>query len=75
MGSQELIQLVNVKIVPLSLFLIMFGMGMTLIPDDFKRGMQPCWGHRLMLGAEAELEGHTSAQILKEILDSVEVPK
>ena len=46
-----------------------------VIPDDFKRGLQPCWGHRLILGAEAELEGHSSRRILQDLADSVEVPK
>ncbi len=28
-----------------------------LLPDDLKRMLVPCWGHRLLLVAEAELEG------------------
>ena len=46
-----------------------------VIPDDFKRGLLPCWGHRLILGAEAELEGHSSSRILEQLAESVEVPK
>ena len=46
-----------------------------VIPDDFKRGLLPCWGHRLMLGAEAELEGHSAERLLTTLADSVDVPK
>ena len=46
-----------------------------VIPDDFKRALRPCWGHRLIVGAEAELEGHSAGRILQQLADSVEVPK
>ena len=46
-----------------------------VIPDDFKRGLQPCWGHRLILGAEAELEGHSPERLLTMLADQVDVPK
>ncbi len=55
-------------------FALLEGRGF-VIPDDFKRALQPCWGHRLILGAEAELEGHSSRRILQDLADSVEVPK
>jgi MoxR-like ATPase len=44
-------------------------------PDDFKRFLQPCWGHRLLLTAEAELEGHTARAVLERIGREVEVPR
>ncbi len=46
-----------------------------LVPDDLKRFLVPCWDHRLILTAEAELEGHGSRRILGSIAASVDVPK
>lgn len=46
-----------------------------VLPDDIKRFLIPCWQHRLILSAEAELEGHTAAGLLSELARSVDVPK
>ena len=46
-----------------------------LVPDDLKRFLVPCWHHRLILTAEAELEGHSSRRLLQSIAETVEVPK
>ncbi|MCP4657844.1 MAG: MoxR family ATPase [bacterium] len=46
-----------------------------LVPDDLKRFLEPCWAHRLILTAEAELEGHSARQILQRVAAGVEVPK
>ena len=46
-----------------------------VVPDDLKRFLVPCWDHRLILTAEAELEGHSSRRILKSFAESVDVPK
>ncbi len=46
-----------------------------MVPDDLKRFLEPCWDHRLILTAEAELEGHSSRRILRSIAASVDVPK
>ena len=46
-----------------------------VVPDDLKRFLEPCWDHRLILTAEAELEGHSSRRILRSIAASVDVPK
>ena len=46
-----------------------------LVPDDFKRFLVPCWEHRLLLTAEAELEGHSARRILERVASEVEVPK
>jgi len=46
-----------------------------LVPDDFKRFLVPCWEHRLLLTAEAELEGHSARKILERVASEVEVPK
>ena len=45
------------------------------LPDDLKRFLEPCWDHRLILNAEAELEGHSSRRILRSIAATVDVPK
>jgi len=46
-----------------------------VLPDDIKRFLRPCWGHRLVLGPESELEGQTAARVLEEAAASVEVPR
>ncbi len=46
-----------------------------VVPDDLKRFLEPCWRHRLMLSAEAELEGRSARKILQTIAGSVDVPK
>ncbi|MEM1202724.1 MAG: MoxR family ATPase [Acidobacteriota bacterium] len=46
-----------------------------VVPDDLKRFLVPCWRHRLILGAEAELEGHSARRILEDLAASVDVPK
>jgi len=45
-----------------------------VIPDDLKRFLEPCWAHRLILTAEAELEGHDARNLLREIGATIEVP-
>ena len=44
-------------------------------PDDVKRCLGPCWRHRLILNAEAELEGNTASRMLDAVSADVEVPK
>jgi MoxR-like ATPase len=46
-----------------------------VLPDDLKRFLIPCWGHRLILKAESELEGQTVHRVLEETAASVEVPR
>ena len=46
-----------------------------ITPDDFKRFLAFCWGHRVLLTAEAELEGYTPRRVLEEAAASVEVPR
>jgi MoxR-like ATPase len=46
-----------------------------VLPDDMKRFLAPCWGHRLIVKAESELEGQTARRILAEAAASVEVPR
>jgi MoxR-like ATPase len=45
-----------------------------LVPDDLKRFLGPCWGHRVRLTAESELEGHTPLRLLDEVGRTVDVP-
>jgi MoxR-like ATPase len=46
-----------------------------LIPDDVKTAVLPVLRHRVLLKPEAELEGQTRDQALKDIVGTVEVPK
>jgi MoxR-like ATPase len=46
-----------------------------LLPDDVKRAAPAVLRHRLVLKAEADLEGLTSDQVLADVLGAVEVPK
>ena len=46
-----------------------------LIPDDVKFAALPVLRHRVMIKPEAELEGLDSDRILREIVNSVEVPR
>jgi MoxR-like ATPase len=46
-----------------------------LIPDDIKVAAPPILRHRLVLKPEADLEGMTADQVVREIVRSVEVPK
>ncbi len=44
-------------------------------PDDVKRCLHPCWGHRMLLTADAELENETPARLLGQIANAVPVPR
>jgi len=46
-----------------------------LIPDDIKAVAPPVLRHRLVLQPEADLEGITTDIVVKEILNSIEIPK
>jgi MoxR-like ATPase len=46
-----------------------------LIPDDVKVAAPPILRHRMVLKPEADLEGMTADQVVREIVRSVEVPK
>ena len=43
-------------------------------PDDLRSLLEPCWGHRILLVAESELEGETPETVLMAAAGSVEVP-
>jgi len=45
-----------------------------LIPDDLKRLLVPCWGHRILLTPESELEGFTVRRVLDSVAAAVPVP-
>jgi MoxR-like ATPase len=45
-----------------------------LIPDDLKRLLLPCWGHRLLLTPESELEGFTVRRVLESVAAAAPVP-
>ena len=44
-------------------------------PDDVRFLAGPVLAHRLLLSADAELDGATTAEVLREALDTVEVPR
>ena len=46
-----------------------------VIPDDIKELAVYVLGHRILIKAEDEIEGFKSVELVKEILDDVEVPK
>ncbi len=46
-----------------------------VLPDDLKQHLAAAWAHRVVLTAEAELEGHTPRALLEEVSRSVEVPR
>ena len=46
-----------------------------VVPDDVKRFLEPCWAHRTLLTAEAELESRTPEQTLAEVAAAVPVPR
>lgn len=46
-----------------------------VIPDDVKSAAVPVLRHRLVLKPEADLEGITAEQVIREIIQSVAVPK
>ena len=46
-----------------------------LIPDDVKAAAHPVLRHRIILKPEADLEGVTADQVVREVVNAVEVPK
>lgn len=46
-----------------------------VVPDDLQVLMKPCWGHRIRLRAEAELEGTSHSMLLDSVRAAVEVPR
>ncbi|TRW27435.1 MoxR family ATPase [Flavobacterium zepuense] len=44
-------------------------------PDDIKDSAIPVLRHRVMVAPEREMEGLTSEQIIKQIIDTVEIPR
>jgi len=44
-------------------------------PEDIRFVMYPVLNHRLILTPEAEMEGFASEEIIKEIVESIEVPR
>ena len=46
-----------------------------ITPDDIKKVAGPVLAHRIMLTPEREMEGLTSEQLVKQIVDSIEIPR
>ena len=45
-----------------------------VLPDDIKKVAEPVLSHRMVTKPSARLHNHTPTQIIKEVLDSVEIP-
>ncbi|HYW78070.1 MAG TPA: MoxR family ATPase, partial [Thermoguttaceae bacterium] len=45
------------------------------VPDDVVELAMPVLRHRVILSAEAEVEGHTVDELLRDLIASVEVPR
>ena len=65
-----------------ALFLLRAGQALALVsgrdfvvPEDLQDLLEPCWGHRVRLRAEAELEGVTVARLFEQLARQVEVPR
>jgi MoxR-like ATPase len=46
-----------------------------LLPDDVKNAALPVLRHRILLKPEADLEGLTADQVIRQVIGAVEVPK
>lgn len=46
-----------------------------VVPEDLQDLLEPCWGHRVRLRAEAELEGVTVSGLFEQVAREVEVPR
>ncbi len=46
-----------------------------LLPDDVKNAALPVLRHRILLKPEADLEGLTPDQVIRQVINAVEVPK
>ena len=44
-------------------------------PEDIKTVAPPILSHRLILTAEAEMEGYSPVKVVQKLMDKVEVPK
>ena len=45
-----------------------------VVPDDVKRVLQPVFAHRLVLTAEAEIDGVQPLDVIRDVADRVDVP-
>lgn len=46
-----------------------------ITPDDIKKVAAPVLGHRILLTPEREMEGLTAQQVVKQIVDGIEIPR
>ena len=46
-----------------------------VIPDDVKSVVYECLAHRIILKLEYEIEGARTEEVVKDAMESVEVPK
>ena len=46
-----------------------------ITPDDIREMINPVLGHRIILTAEKEMEGQTTADALRQVVQSIDVPR
>ena len=46
-----------------------------VVPDDVQRMVLPAFRHRILLNPEAEVEGRTADDVIREVVESVEIPR
>jgi MoxR-like ATPase len=46
-----------------------------VVPDDVKDMAYPVLNHRIQVNPEREMEGLDSNQVIKRILESIEIPR
>jgi MoxR-like ATPase len=44
-------------------------------PDDIKKVATPVLGHRVILTPEREMEGFTPDKVIKQIMETIEIPR
>lgn len=55
--------------------LLLYAEEIFVTPDDIKDAAIPVLQHRVVVTPEREMEGITSTEIIKQIVDSVEIPR
>lgn len=46
-----------------------------VLPEDIKRVCRPVLAHRIILSPEKEMEGSTAADVIKQLVETIEIPR
>ncbi|MGZ5243782.1 MAG: AAA family ATPase [Bacteroidia bacterium] len=46
-----------------------------VLPEDIKRVCRPVLAHRIILSPEKEMEGGTAAEVIKQLVETIEIPR